>query len=168
LARACYLLALLLTVVLVRVILTNAFGFVGDSWWGNGSADEGGTSAAFQIRGDATAPMSPGVAVPIQLRFSNPHSEPMTVSHLHVTIRELTTPQADANHPCTMDDFVVTQIKGAPSMTVPAGSTAGFESLQIPQREWPKIGMLNRPVDQDGCRGAQLKLGYTAFGSLGS
>jgi hypothetical protein len=87
-ARACYLLALLLIIVLIRTIFANAFGFVGDSWLGHGTAEqEGGTSAAFQIKGDATAPISPGVSVPIALRFNNPHQQSMVVSHVHVTIR---------------------------------------------------------------------------------
>jgi hypothetical protein len=85
-----------------------------------------------------------------------------------VSIRELSTPEADRNHPCTVDDFVVHQIKGSVTLTVPAGATAGLESLRVPRRQWPQIGMRNRPVSQDGCRGAQLTLGYTAFGSLGS
>lgn len=167
LARACYLLALLLTIVLVRAVLTDAFGFVGDSWWGDGNADQGGSSAAFQIKGDAAAPVFPGVAVPIVLEFTNPHQQPMTVSHLRVSIRELRTPNADRDHPCTLNDYVLYQVSSAATMIVPPGTTAGFEKLGVPRREWPRIGMLNRPVDQDGCRGARLTLGYTAFGALG-
>lgn len=165
-AQICFLLALLLTIVLIRAVFADAFGFVGDSWWGGGVAKDGGTSAAFQIRGDATAPMSPGVSVPIALTFSNPHLKPMVVSYVRVSIRDLVTPHADRGHPCSLDDYRIYQMKATVPITVPAGSTAGLESLQIPRSEWPRIGMRDRAANQDGCKGARLTLGYSAFGSL--
>jgi hypothetical protein len=165
-ARACYLLALLLSIVLVRMVFADAFGYVGDSWWGAGTAEDGGTSAAFQIRGDATAPVSPGVSVPLALRFNNPHQQRMVVTHVHVTIRQLSAPGADEHHPCSRNDYVLHQMKSSVRIILPPSGTAGLESLGILSSEWPRIGMVNRKGNQDGCRGAQLVLGYTAFGSL--
>lgn len=168
LSRSCYLLALLLCIVLMRAILSDAYGFIGDSWWGGGTADKGGTSTVFKIQGDATASMSPGVSVPIALEFTNFHAEPMSVTHLRVSIRKLTTPEADANHPCSLDDYVIHQVETSMRVMVPPNTTAGLQSLRIPQSRWPRIGMVNRSVNQDGCRNAQLKLGYSAFGTLAS
>jgi hypothetical protein len=168
LSRLCYLLALLLCIVLVRAILSDAYGFIGDSWRGGGTADKGGTSATFKIAGDATAPMSPGISVPIALRFTNFHGEPMSVTHLRVTIRELNTPEADANHPCSLDDFVVHQVKSSVRVLVPPNTTADLHSMRVAEADWPRIGMVNRSVNQDGCRNARLKLSYSAFGSLAS
>jgi hypothetical protein len=62
----------------------------------------------------------------------------------------------------------VRQIRSTALITVPPMSTAGLESLRIPPTEWPRIGMVNAVGNQDGCRGAQLVLGYSAFGSLGT
>lgn len=168
LSRTCYLLALLLCIVLMRAILSDAYGFIGDSWRGGGTADKGGASATFKIEGDATAPMSPGISVPIALEFTNFHAEPMSVTHLRVTIRRLTAPEADADHPCSLDDYVVHQVDASMRVLVPPNTTAGLHSLRIPEASWPRIGMVNRSVNQDGCRNAELKLGYSAFGTLAS
>jgi hypothetical protein len=164
----CYFCAALLTIFLLRVVLTNNFGLLGDSWEGQGTADKGGLSAAFQIDGDASETISPGVSVPLDLRFMNPHEEPLTVTHLNVTIRRLTTPGADASHPCSMSDFTLTQMPRSVTIVLPPASTTSLRDLKIPRADRPQVGMVSKAVNQDGCRGAQLKLGYSAFGSLDS
>ena len=104
-AVLCLALAFLACVLFLRIVLTNSYGYMGSSWKGRGTADNGGLSAAFQIQGDATAPVSPGISVPLDLRFTNPHVEAMTVTHLKVTIRKLTAPGADRDHPCSVSDY---------------------------------------------------------------
>ena len=104
-AVLCIALAFLACVLFLRIVLTNSYGYMGSSWKGRGTADNGGLSAAFQIQGDATAPVSPGISVPLDLRFTNPHVEAMTVTHLKVTIRKLTAPGADRDHPCSVNDY---------------------------------------------------------------
>lgn len=165
-ALICLSLVFLVAMLFLRVLLTNSYGYMGSSWNGRGTADNGGLSAAFQIQGDATAPISPGIKVPIDLRFTNPHDEGMTVTHLRVTIRKLDTPRADHDHPCSISDFRVVQLLSSVVITLPPATTTGFSDLQIPESEWPQIGMPYRSVNQDGCRGATLKLGYSAFGTL--
>jgi hypothetical protein len=164
----CYFCAALLSIFLLRVVLVDNLGYLGDSWEGRGTADKGGLSAAFQIDGDATETISPGVAVPLDLRFMNPHEQPLTVSHLTVTIRRLTTPGADELHPCSLKDFELTQMSREITLVLPPASTTTLHDLHIPRADRPQIGMPNRSANQDGCKGAQLKLGYSAFGSLDS
>ena len=133
---------------------------------GAGYRRQWGLSAAFQIQGDATAPVSPGISVPLDLRFVNPHVEAMTVTHLKVTIRKLTAPGADRDHPCSVSDYSLKQIADSVEIMLPPSATTGFRDLRIPEKRWPRVGMIYGESNQDGCRGATLKLGYSAFGTL--
>ena len=49
---------------------------------------------------------------------------------------------------------------------MPPAAVTSFRDLRIPTKKWPQIGMIYAGSNQDGCRGAVLKLGYTAFGTL--
>lgn len=165
-AVLCIALAFLAGVLFLRIVLTNSYGYMGSSWKGRGTAENGGLSAAFQIQGDATEPVSPGITVPLDLRFTNPHVEGMTVTHLRVTVRKLTAPGADREHPCSVSDYQLTQLASSVEIVLPPSATTGFRDLHIPQKKWPQVGMIYGTSNQDGCRGATLKLGYTAFGTL--
>jgi hypothetical protein len=165
-AMICFTVATLLAILLLRIILTNDFGYIGGSWKGSGTAEEGGLSAAFMIDGDATAPISPGITVPLDLRFTNPHPESLSVSHLRVTMHRLIAPNADSGHPCSARDYRVTQLRSSVEILLPPSATTGLQDLNIPRKSWPQVGMLYQPYNQDGCRGATLKLSYTAFGTL--
>jgi hypothetical protein len=123
--------------------------------------------AAFDIDGDATGPISPGIRVPIELSFINRHPTPMTISRLRVSIQDLTTPAATLDRPCSLDDFELTQVAETAEWTVPAGTTLGLRQSGMPLTEWPQVAMRNRQVNQDGCKGATLTLGYKAHGVLG-
>jgi len=165
-AVLCLALAFLACVLFLRIVLTNSYGYMGSSWKGRGTAENGGLSAAFQIKGDATAPVSPGISASLDLRFVNPHVEPMVVTHLKITIRNLTAPGADRDHPCSVGDYSLKQIADSVEIRLPPSTTTGFRDLHIPEKRWPRVGMIYGESNQDGCRGATLKLGYSAFGTL--
>jgi hypothetical protein len=165
-AALCLALAFVAGALFLRIVLTNSYGYIGSSWKGRGTAENGGLSAAFQIKGDASAPLSPGITVPLDLRFINPHVEPMVVTHLRVTVRKLTAPGADDDHPCSVNDYQVTQIASSVEIRLPPEATTSLADLDIPEKKRPQIGMVYGTSNQDGCRGATLKLSYTAFGRL--
>jgi hypothetical protein len=121
---------------------------------------------AFEIDGNATGPLSPGIQVPIELRFTNRHPAPMTVSRLWVSLQGLSTPAATDAHPCSLADFEVTQAAGAAEWTVPANTSLDLRQLGMPEAAWPRVALRDRPVNQDGCKGSTLTMGYTARGIL--
>jgi hypothetical protein len=123
--------------------------------------------AAFDIEGDATGPIAPGVQVPIELRFINKHPSAMTISDLQVSLQSLSAPSATAHHPCSVDDYALTQMPDRIEWSVPANTTLSLEQLGVQRQEWPQITMRDRASNQDGCKGATLTLGYTARGELG-
>jgi hypothetical protein len=124
--------------------------------------------ASFKIEGDATREIVPGIQVPIELRFTNGQPKPMTISRLRVSIEQLDTPHADSGHPCTLEDFELTQVSGYEEWILLPNSTIGLRELGLAPSKWPQITMRNRPVNQDGCKGAKLTLNYSAHGVLGT
>jgi hypothetical protein len=125
-------------------------------------------ASAFRISGDGTQPIFPGLMVPIDLRITNPHDVTLAVTGLDVTVRRVTAPNADASRPCSAADFALVQVPSSIRVSLPALSTRALSSLDIARTAWPRVGMINRPVNQDGCKGATLTLAYTGSGTLGS
>lgn len=137
-----------------------------DGVTGTAGVDLARSSVPFTIGGHAAEPISPGVMVPLDLEFTNSHDSPMSVTGLTVSVQRVNAPQADDFHPCAVGDFAVEQASRSLEINVPAGAPNTLTSLGLPRAEWPQVGMLNRSVDQDGCKGASLTLDYTASGTL--
>jgi hypothetical protein len=48
-------------------------------------------------------------------------------------------------------------------LRLPAG-TSDLAKLGVPAASWPRLTMLNRSVNQDGCKGAVVRLRFKARG----
>jgi hypothetical protein len=131
---------------------------------GNGSAGLEAPSEAFTIDGNVAELISPGVKANIDLKFSNPHDFAVAVTAVGVTVREVSAPNADVTHRCAIGDFVVDQASGSAEILLAARSTSTLSGLGIARARWPRVGMRDRSVNQDGCKGASLTLAYTASG----
>lgn len=117
-----------------------------------------------RISGNVQGALSPGVSSPIDLKLMNSTSHTVKLHRIRVKITTLTAPSSDAAHPCTRLDF---QIRQMPHLTlrIRGGRTVDLSRLGVPTEKWPSFGMRNRPVNQDGCMGAHLTLGYKALGA---
>ncbi|MDJ0376195.1 hypothetical protein [Cryobacterium sp. PH31-L1] len=124
-------------------------------------------NSEFDINAHATiiGPLSPGVSVPIDLKFDNPHQFNLDVTDLRVLIDNVDAPNADADHPCTVVDFEVSQISLAVALTIPAHLTRALSELDLPRASWPQVGMRRSKNNQDGCKGALITLDYSAAGA---
>jgi hypothetical protein len=125
-------------------------------------------SRQFTIAGSTTALLVPGGAAVIDLRLTNPRGPALRVSYLAVGITGVRAPLADATHPCTVRDFGVTQFSGRYGFTVPGSSTRSLAQLGFAQAQWPRVLMLDRPVNQDGCKQATLELSFAGASPGGS
>ena len=72
-------------------------------------------------------------------------------------------PLAAASHACDTTDFEIRQF-GGPAFTVAPHARSKLSELGVPEGQWPQLTMLNRPVRQDGCKGATLALAFAAAG----
>lgn len=165
-----FVLAVLLGLLLGRVAdsrpMASANGNITGTGDGPGGAEVANSSKSFTLRGDAANPISPGLMAPLDLTFTNRHDGPVAVTDLRVTVRGVRAPNADDAHPCAVGDFAVDQASNDLSITVPARGTSTLSGLDLSRAKWPQVGMVERSVNQDGCKGASLTLVYSASGTL--
>jgi hypothetical protein len=131
---------------------------------GTNDADTNQPAGLVRIRGDVVKPLSPGVMVPLDLTFTNPRDVDVSITRLTVVLAGVSAPSSDGTHVCTVGDFVVDQAPTELRITLAPEATNTLSSLGFPSRMWPCMGMLDRPVNQDGCKGASVSLTYTATG----
>ena len=120
-------------------------------------------SVPVRITGTVRGELRPGFSAPIDLRFTNPNSRTVRMRRARVTIIRITAPHADAAHPCTRLDYEIRQMPRR-ILQIPGMRSIDLSGLGVPTRKWPTLAMRNRPVNQDGCKGARLTLGYRAPG----
>lgn len=126
-----------------------------------------GTGQPYTISGSVSSALYPGgAAQPINVAFSSTNVgnggsgvNGVQVSSLVVAITSVT---GGSNVPnvCTAADFALTQFSGAYPFYVPQGASS-LSSLGFASGTWPKLTLINRPVNQDGCKGASINLSYT-------
>jgi hypothetical protein len=124
------------------------------------------TQSSFAIDGSTTQPISPGVEVPLDLRFENTLEHKMSVTDLEVTVQDVVAQNASELRPCLPGDFTVDQMATGLDITVAPHTTSSLNSLDLPSAQWPQVGLRNTSANQDGCKGAQLKLSFTASGTV--
>jgi hypothetical protein len=104
--------------------------------------------------------LAPQHDLPLDLVLTNPDAGALQVGHLAVSITAVRAPEADAAHPCTVADFAIIPFSGAYGFTLPGSRSARLSALGIPAARWPRLAMINRPVNQDGCKHATLSLSF--------
>lgn len=160
-----FILAVIILIILLRFDACDPTNRAPDGAKGSGSGQTGTLSASFTIEGNAAESIAPGVMVPLDLEITNPHDFPMSVTGFAVTVQEVNAPNASVVLRCSPADFTLDQANSL-AITIAARSTSTLSSLDLARRTWPHIGMLNRSVNQDGCKGASLTLDYTAIGRV--
>ena len=141
----------------------------------DGTATGGGTdytssltNAAFTngvtISGNVSRPVSPGSLELLDLELDNPEDVAIAIDRIAVALVGIDAPRADVDHPCSTADFEVRQLAVGVVLRLAGNSADNLSGLELPSENWPAVGMLNRPVNQDGCKGASLMLGYEASG----
>lgn len=119
-----------------------------------------GTS--LKISGTTRKLLRPGFQSRINLMFANRSPGPVTLRHVSVTITGITAPQADAQHQCTRVDFRIRPMR-AVRLELPAHRSTDLLRLGVRSWRWPALKLRNRPVNQDGCKGARLTLRYRGY-----
>jgi hypothetical protein len=121
----------------------------------------------FSISGDLPTPLEPGFTAPLDLVLSNPGPVSIAITGLEVDISSIDAPQASETYPCTDEDFSVTQFSGAYGFTLAPSTSSTLSQLGLPPESWPQVTMVNRPVNQNGCKAAVLNFSYSGTASGG-
>jgi hypothetical protein len=108
---------------------------------------------SIELRGDLAElyPGHPPQQVPLVV--TNPNSQPIEVTGLTVAV-------GDGAPSCPAENFALTQSSVSPGtpLTIPAGASLELPSAAVSA---PTISMLNLPVNQDHCQGAEVPLVFS-------
>lgn len=108
---------------------------------------------SIELRGELAElyPGHPPQQVPLVV--SNPSSEPIEVTDLTVALGGETSS-------CSAENFALTQSSVSPAtpLVIPGGASL---ELPSPTVSAPTISMLNLPVNQDPCQGAEVPLVFS-------
>lgn len=119
---------------------------IGDPGAGFMSTESDAPTWMFRIDGRTTDALAPGTYV----------------DELTVSVDGVDAPRADRQHPCSPVDFVVRPLGSVVfPMLLQAESAQTLSSVGVPRSGWPAVGMVARPVNQDGCQGPTVELVYT-------
>jgi hypothetical protein len=116
---------------------------------------------AFTIAGDPPELLTPGTSAPLDLSLTNRESFDIAISDLTATVASVSAPRSDPSHPCGVADFSAKGFSGPAGFTLPASSTVSLGELGFASSEWPRIAMLERSTNQDGCKQASLSLSFS-------
>jgi hypothetical protein len=125
-------------------------------------------NANFAIAGNLPTALEPGFGAPLDLALTNPGTTDIAVSDLQVVVSSINAPRASATYPCTSDDFSVAQFSGAYGFTIPGSSTRTLSELGFSEAQLPQVAMPNRPVNQNGCKGASVQFDFTGTATGGT
>jgi hypothetical protein len=117
-----------------------------------------------KITGAAHGQLRPGTSAPIALTFQNPNKHRVKMNRVRVKISGVIAPNADAAHPCTAADYAIRQMPRKTLLKIRGKRTTALAATKIPMESWPWLTMLNRPLNQDGCKGAEVRLKFKARG----
>jgi hypothetical protein len=119
--------------------------------------DANQSSKPFALAGDALGAMSPGLAPsPVDLVVTNPNNQALRITNLGVTVTGTSRPA------CGAAEFTVRQYAGSYPLAVAARAQGvRLTTLGVPHGALPAISMLDRPGNQDACKGVTVHLAYT-------
>jgi hypothetical protein len=126
-----------------------------DSIGGRGNAAAGGES--FSVRGRLAATLAPGLGGPLRLSVRNPHSYPIEVTSIVVSVgRGSTRRGCDGRTELAVRQSNVAS--GQAVLRVPPHTAVTLPTRRVSA---PFVRMRNRPVNQDACKGARFTLRYS-------
>jgi hypothetical protein len=114
----------------------------------------------FVISGDLAGKLAPGSpSLPLNLTLRNSNNQAIAISVLTVSVTG-----SSAGTACGATNFGVTQYAGKYPLTIGANQTASLTQLGVATTVLPRVGMIDRPVNQDACRNATVSLVYAGTG----
>ena len=119
-------------------------------------------NATFGLLAPAVAPsgLYPGGSRNLDVRLRNPNNFVLKVTEIKVAVDDATTGGDGA---CSgTANYATRPYSGSSAILVPAdGQWHALSSLGVSGRYMPKVEMLDRPVNQDGCKNATITLRYS-------
>lgn len=127
----------------------------GNSNSGPNGNSNGSQGHPFTVAG-TIKPLYPGTTQPIDLTFTNPNNQALTIalSGVSATVSSNNEPKCSSKY--------FSFIQGQPvTVTVAANSHLTLSQAGVPKSNWPAINMTDKG-NQDSCKTVGLTLSYTA------
>jgi hypothetical protein len=101
----------------------------------------------------------------MDISFTNLGTRAVTITRLTISIASVTAPNATAHFACPVSNFAITQIDPSLVMVLAGSATKSLSGTNAAGSAWPAIKMIEVGTNQDGCKGADLVLAFTAQGN---
>ena len=111
--------------------------------------------------GDVAEPLAPGVSRQVNLVLTNAFDTAVDVTALTATVTAVTPAPGGS---CSEADFSTTPASLPVPLRLEAQTSHSLLALGLPRGAWPAVSMIDRPVSQDGCKGASVALRFNVEG----
>lgn len=118
----------------------------------------------FSITGGPVSSLVPGARVPVAMVLNNPHSAALRIDAVGVRIVRVDAPRATAVRPCSIRDYTTHPLVAPNGSKVPGQSRRSLRELGYGRAQWPSVELVDRPVNQDGCKGSTVTIEYDGTG----
>jgi hypothetical protein len=112
----------------------------------------------FSISGNLTTQLSPGVSGALNLSFGNPNQQALGIEDLLVVV------EGTNSASCSPHNFAAVQFSGTYPIVIPRGNSQLSQAVSN-STKWPRVSMINRPFNQDACKGVTVNLAYSGVAS---
>lgn len=114
----------------------------------------------FMVEGDLTGELAPGISSPLHLTITNPNSQAITITSLHVTVQPGSTKAGCDGTTNTQ----VTQSNVSESNTLKVAGKGGKVTIPSGTVTAPEVLMKDLATNQDACKGASFTFSYSGNG----
>lgn len=126
---------------------------------------DGDGALSLVVGGRSMKPVTPGASVPLDVTLTNPNDFAVRAGRVAVEIHAVRAPRSTRARACTADDFSISPASSTLEVDVAAQQTTALSAAGVPRADWPAVAMLDTATNQDGCKGATVKLRYAATGT---
>ena len=121
---------------------------------------------AFSVTGDLSTPLRPGTTVPLDLAIANPHSYPITVTSVSVSVAAVTVVRTGAPSRCAVTNFSISEPTTLTPLTLAPHSRMTLSATRLAKSAWPHVRMAKTHASQNSCKGVKLTLAFHGSGAL--
>lgn len=115
-------------------------------------------TTGFMIGGEVNRQLIPGRLVRMNLRLTNTMNLDLAITRLVVRITKVT--KGGRTSACEPENFVLRGATFVTALPLDARTNGSLRELGMHRTRWPKIGLLDLPVNQDECQGVRLTLSF--------
>jgi hypothetical protein len=117
----------------------------------------------FQVDAVTVTALAPETSAALEVSVTNPNDVALAIIRLTAVVAAV-----HAAGACGAENFTLHQFSGAYGFVIAGHSTARLAQLGIRSAQWPQITMVNRDVNQDGCRDAVVTIRFAGEASKAS